>query len=160
MRHQFIRNFIMGTLIGFSTIANAQNSKTMNNTSEEKKVLQAIEKMTIAFESKDIDAVMACYEKNATIVFEPEKPVSDSTQLRMMFEEMSKLNPKFTYSGHEVFIAGDIATHIAPWQMTATAPDGTTIQQSGLSVAILRKQANGQWLMVIDNPHGQFLMKK
>lgn len=160
MRHRFIRNFIMGTLIGFSTIANAQNSKTMNNTSEEKKVLQAIEKMTHAFENKDIDAVMACYEKNATIVFEPEKPVSDSTQLRMMFEEMSKLNPKFTYSGHEVFIAGDIATHIAPWQMTATAPDGTTIQQSGLSVAILRKQANGQWLMVIDNPHGQFLMKK
>ena len=73
---------------------------------------------------------------------------------------MAQANPVFTYSGHEVFIKGNVATHISPWKMTAKAPDGTVIKQSGLSVAVLRKQKNGEWLMIIDDPHGQFLMNK
>ncbi len=56
-------------------------------------------------------------------------------------------------------VQGDIAVHFAPWTMTGTAPDGTEIKQTGLSVAVLRKQADGNWLMVIDNPHGQHLME-
>ena len=42
--------------------------------------------------------------------------------------------------------------------MKGKTPDGQGIEQSGLSVAILRKQADGEWLMVIDNPHGQHLL--
>ncbi|WP_420570841.1 YybH family protein [Kordia sp.] len=129
-------------------------------TREQQNVLDAITKMTEAFQNKDIDTVMACYEPNAVIVFEPESPISDTHILREMFTKMSMVNPIFTYSGHEVFITGNIATHIAPWTMTAKAPDGTEIKQSGLSVAVLRKQKNGQWLMILDNPHGQFLMNK
>ena len=143
-----------------SIITNAQTNKTEKMTEEEQNVLQVIENMTTAFQNKDIDAVMACYEPNAVVVFEPESPVSDTNILRKMFTEMSMLNPVFTYSGHDVFISGDIATHIAPWEMTATAPDGTEIKQSGLSVAVLKKQTNGTWLMAIDNPHGQFLMNQ
>jgi len=77
-----------------------------------------------------------------------------------MFTGMSMANPVFTYSGHEVFISGDIATHIAPWEMTAKAPDGSKIKQSGLSVATLKKQENGKWLLTFDNPHASFLMSK
>ncbi len=141
-----------------SIIMNAQIKKKM--TTAQQNVLEAIEKMTKAFENKDIDTVMACYEPNAVIVFEPESPISDANVLREMFTKMAMINPKFTYSGHEVFITGNIATHIAPWEMTAKAPDGTEIKQSGLSIAVLRKQENGEWLMILDNPHGQFLMTK
>ncbi len=137
---------------------NAQTQKTM--TQEQENVLNAIETMTTAFQNKEIDAVMACYEPNATVVFEPESPVNDTNVLREMFTAMSMANPVFTYSGHEVFIAGNIATHIAPWEMTAKTQDGETIKQNGLSIAVLRKQPDGRWLIVIDDPHGQFLMTK
>lgn len=143
-----------------SITINSQTNKTKKMTVEQQNVLNAIQKMTKAFENKDIDKVMSCYEPNSVVVFEPESPVSDSNTLREMFTGMSIANPVFTYSGHEVFISGNIATHIAPWEMTAKAPDGSEIKQSGLSVAVLRKQKNGEWLMVIDNPHGQFLMTK
>lgn len=129
-------------------------------TPEQQEVLNAVKKMTKAFEEKDIDTVMLSYEANATVVFEPGQPISDNDTIRKMFTEMSAISPKFTYSGHEVIVTGDIATHIAPWQMQATTPDGTAIKQSGLSVAILRKQKNNSWLMVIDNPHGQNLLNQ
>ncbi|WP_158655180.1 YybH family protein [Flavivirga eckloniae] len=143
-----------------SIIINSQTNKTEKMTVEQQNVLNTIEKMTTAFQNKKIDEVMACYEPNAVVVFEPELPISDTNVLKEMFTKMSMLNPIFTYSGHEVFITGNIATHITPWKMTAKAPDGTDIKESGLSIAVLRKQDDGTWLMILDNPHGQFLMNK
>jgi uncharacterized protein (TIGR02246 family) len=129
-------------------------------TATQKEVLKTVETMTAAFQKNDINGVMACYAPNAVVVFEPESPISDPAILREMFTKMAMAKPQFTYSGHEVLISGNTATHIAPWKMTATAPDGTIIKQSGLSVAVLKKQKNGNWLLAIDNPHGQFLLDK
>lgn len=121
-------------------------------------VQSAIESMTSAFEKSDIDAVMRAYEPGAAVLFEPGQPVTDAQQLRQMFAGMAAAKPVFTYSGHEVVVSGDTAVHIAPWQMVAHSPDGQEIRQSGLSVAVLRRQADGLWKMVIDNPHGGRLL--
>lgn len=78
----------------------------------------------------------------------------------MAFTQFAAMNPKFTFTGHEIYISGNIATHIAPWTMVGQMPDGTKIEQSGLSVVVLRQQADGSWLMIQDNPSGQFSMSK
>ncbi len=64
-----------------------------------------------------------------------------------------------SFAGHEVIVNGDTALHIAPWSMSGTGPNGAAVEQSGLSVAVLRRQADGGWKMVIDNPHGQMLLE-
>jgi ketosteroid isomerase-like protein len=125
---------------------------------EQMNVYSTIEKMVAAFQAKDIDGVLEAYEDGAAVMFEPQKPVSGKDALRMVFSQAAGIDPKYTFGGHEICVTGDIATHIAPWSMTGRLPDGTKIEQSGLSVAVLRKQADGRWLMVQDNPHGQFLL--
>lgn len=140
-----------------NSITYAGDIQKMNQTEED--VYSTIENMTEAFHKGDIKGVMGSYETQATVVFEPNKPASDMDQIRQMFEGAFQVNPEFTYAGHDVFVSGDIALHIAPWQMKGKAPDGTEIAQSGLSVAVLRKQPDGSWRMVIDNPHGQILME-
>lgn len=129
--------------------------------SEETNVLNTVESMTDAFNQKDIHGVLSSYETDAAVMFEPEEKISDPAVLRQMFEGAFNLNPTFSYpNGHEVYISNDIALHISPWVMKGSQPDGSKIEQSGLSVAILRKQTNGRWLLVLDNPHGQLLMEK
>lgn len=153
----------MVILVCMTSFIQAQTKIVMETstlTVEQAEVLKVINNMTSAFHQKDIEGVMASYEPHAVVVFEPEAPVSDQQMLREMFMGAFTINPKFVYSGHEVFVTGDIATHFSPWTMTGTAPDGMEIKQTGLSVAVLRKQPNGRWLMVFDNPHGQFLMQK
>jgi uncharacterized protein (TIGR02246 family) len=127
---------------------------------EQLNVLSAIEKMVAAFQSSDIDGVLASYEQDAAVMFEPQKPVTGKDTFRMIFTQAAAIAPKYTFGGHEICVTGDIATHISPWSMTGQLPDGTMIEQSGLSVAVLRKKKDGQWLMVQDNPHGQFLLGK
>lgn len=125
---------------------------------DERDVIAAVERMTTAFHAADIEGVMASYEPTATIVFQPGTPSSDPAAIRDGFGGFFALAPTFTYSGHEVVIAGDTAVHFAPWTMKGTAPDGSEILQHGLSVAVLRRQADGGWRMVIDNPFGQHLL--
>lgn len=131
-----------------------------NFNSEQKAVLNAILGMTEAFHKKDINGVLASYEPGAVIAFAPGKPVSGVNAIREGFNGFFLLNPAFTYSDHEVFVSGDLAIHFAPWSMTGKMPDGDQVHKNGLSVAVLRKQADGKWLMVFDNPFGQHLFEK
>ncbi len=142
------------------TVQKTDKKMENNFNDEQKKVFSTIEKMVTAFQNKDIDGVLATYEDNAIVMFEPQKPVQGKETLRAVFTQFVGMNPQYTFSGHEIYISGDIATHTAPWKMVGQLPDGTKIEQSGLSVAVLRKQADGNWLMIQDNPHGQFLLGK
>ena len=130
----------------------------MSTTETERAVLQAVQSMTDAFHAKDIEGVMASYAPGATIVFEPGTPVSDPSAQRQAFEGFFAVSPRFTYAGHQVVVSGGRAVHFAPWTMTGTQPDGQTMEMNGLSVAVLERQPDGRWLMVIDNPYGDHLL--
>jgi uncharacterized protein (TIGR02246 family) len=123
-------------------------------------IVSTIVSMTEAFHRGDIVEILRAYEPAAVVVGEPYKPATGEAALRAMFAGFIALKPEFTYSGHDVVIAGDLALHLAPWHMAGVAPDGTKVQQKGLSVAVLRRQADGRWLMVIDQPYGDALLRE
>ena len=123
-------------------------------------VVSTIVTMTEAFHRGDIPGILATYEPAAVVVGEPGKPAAGEAALRALFAGFIALKPQFTYSGHDVVVAGDLALHLAPWHMTGVTPDGTQIEQKGLSVAVLRRQVDGRWLMVVDQPHGDALLRQ
>lgn len=143
--------------LALSTTSITAGESKMN--AEQTNVLNLIESMTTAFEAKDFDTVMTTYEPNVTIMFEPGKATTENAAIVAAFKEFAAADPRFTYSGHEVIVQGDIALHIAPWNMMGVLPDGQNIEQSGMSVAVARRQADGSWKMVIDNPHGSRLLQ-
>ena len=128
--------------------------------SEHARIQATIDTMTSAFATHDIDGVLSTYEEGAVVVGEPGAPISGTPALRGLFQQFIALDPKFTFFDHEIVQAGDIALHLNTWKMQGRKPDGTPVELGGLSVAVLRKQADGRWLMVIDNPFGDHLMAK
>lgn len=154
------RSSLMLLGLCLSLFSNAQTLNSMQKQTfdlKQQAVLRAVQQMTDAFHRKDIKGVMDSYEPNALVVFDPQHPIQDAEALKARFVQSFGISPKFEYSGHEVFVNGNIGVHVAPWTMTATAPDGTPIKQTGLSIAVLRQQMDGKWLMVFDDPHGQYL---
>lgn len=127
----------------------------MNDTAQ---VIAAVHSMTESFHDADLAGVLAAYEPNAVVAFEPGKPVSGDRALREGFKMFFGFAPHFTYGGHEVLVAGDTALHFAPWTMRGKGPDGKPMQQRGLSVALLRRGSDGRWRLVIDNPFGDRLL--
>jgi uncharacterized protein (TIGR02246 family) len=116
-------------------------------------ILKTIETMTGNFAAGNIDGVMATYESGAVVVGQPSQPVSGNEALRAMFQQFVEQGVAFTYGAHEVVVAGDVALHLMKW--TAPSPEGN---MSALSVAVLRRQPDGTWKMVIDHPFGDAVM--
>lgn len=48
----------------------------------------------------------------------------------------------------------DLALVMFQWKSQATMPDGTLKTWTGLATDIVRRQADGRWLMVLDNACG------
>lgn len=130
------------------------------DTRNEHAVISAVESMTHAFHHSDLQAVLDHYEANASVAFQPGMAAIGHEAIADGFRMAFEMKPTFTYGGHEVTVSGDIALHIAPWNMTATAPDGKAIHDQGLSVAVLRRAPSGAWKLLVDNPHGEQLMAK
>lgn len=122
-------------------------------------VIRSVETMTAAFHSGDLAGVLAAYEPGAAVAFAPGRAVSGQSALSEGFHDFFQISPRFSYSGHDVMVSGNLALHIAPWSMRGTAPDGSSIGQRGLSVAVLRRAANGKWQLVLDNPFGDRLLE-
>jgi uncharacterized protein (TIGR02246 family) len=122
-------------------------------------ILSTISDMTSAFHRGDLDGIMQTYEPGAVVIGEPGVAVSGTPALRAMFAGFIAAKAQFTFQGHEVVQADDLALHITPWRMAGVAPDGTPVAASGLSVAVLRRQADGRWLMVIDDPYGDAIQR-
>ena len=103
----------------------------------------------------DVDALMSLYEPDA--VFQPQPGVSlrGPSEIRPAIAQLAALHPRI--SSHEepdVVVVGDLALVSNEWTMTAQAPDGTHVEQRGVSADLLRRQPDGSWLVLIDQPRG------
>jgi ketosteroid isomerase-like protein len=121
---------------------------------DERAVLETVGSMTSAFAAGEIDAVLATYEAGAIVVAAPGAPVGGTEALRRMFADFVAAGVAFTYGAHEVVVAGDLGLHLMQW--TAPGPEG---EQTALSVAVLRRQPDGSWRMVIDHPFGDGVLQ-
>ncbi|MGB0955231.1 MAG: YybH family protein [Panacagrimonas sp.] len=143
------------SLMAMAVSAQTQEAKMQETKmKDQNEVFAVIDTMTTAFAKGDIDTVMSTYAPEAVVVGEPGKPITGNSELRGMFASFVEAGVAFTYGAHEVVIAGDTALHLMKW--TAPQPDGGTA--SALSVAVLRRQPDGAWKMVIDHPFGDAVM--
>jgi ketosteroid isomerase-like protein len=117
---------------------------------QKEQILSTVNQMVAAFHEGDIIGILKTYEPGAVVVAEPGAPVTGKSALEAMFAGFIAAGARFTFLGHEVVQAGDLAVHFTPWRMTGTG--------GGLSVAVLRRQPDGKWLMVIDDPYGDSVM--
>lgn len=136
------------------TLSAALTHTQENQMTTQNEVHAIIRTMTNAFAKADIDTVMSTYAPEAVVMGEPGNPATGNSALREMFASYIEAGVAFTYGAHEVVIAGDTALHLMKW--TAPQPDGG--KANSLSIAVLRRQPDGDWKMVIDHPFGDGVM--
>jgi ketosteroid isomerase-like protein len=69
------------------------------------------------------------------------------SQFTSMKEPELKLTPR------KVLQAGDVALVVSDWTFSGKGPDGI-LSVSGTSTDVMRRQADGTWRYLIDNPDG------
>lgn len=115
---------------------------------------------TFARRARAGDAVglVALYEQGA--VFEPTigATLRGTDQISSALAELAALHPTIEYVGEpDVVIVDDIALVSNSWTMTAALPDGSVLREGGVSADVLRRQPDGTWRVLIDQPRGETL---
>lgn len=110
-----------------------------------------------AITSGDLDAALALYEPGATFAIPAafgEGSVTGHGALRESFSGFLAMNPTLTVNAEKTLLSGDIALVVGSWTLTGSDPEGNEIDTGGRFSDIVRRQPDGSWLFVIDNPNG------
>jgi len=116
--------------------------------------IDVISRLMDAINSGDLETAAALYEPGAVMVVQPGKLARGSAQLREALAGFIALEPTLTSEAHEVIEAGDVAQCVSRWTLRGTDPAGNALVLAGESSDILRRQEDGRWLIVLDNPWG------
>jgi ketosteroid isomerase-like protein len=109
-----------------------------------------------ALKNKDLDAAVALYEPNASLVLDSGEVVMGQAAIRealngfLAFEEVHFTREITAIQSGD----GNLAILRGAWSATNTGLDGKRVTVTGNNVEMVRRQPDGTWLFVIDNPRG------
>jgi uncharacterized protein (TIGR02246 family) len=107
------------------------------------------------FSAGDIESLLALYEPDAVILPAPGQPAQGHNAIRAVLSNFLALKGEFQMDAPTVVESGDVALLMGKWTLKGTNPaDGQAVEMAGQTSDIIRRQADGSWLFVIDNPFG------
>ena len=121
---------------------------------EEPGPIDVITRLVTAVNACDLESAVALFEPGASFVIKPGLVVNGTRGIRQALEGFMALKPTLTIDSQQVVQAGDVAQYCARWNLRGIDPLGTDMQLGGRSSSILRQQADGRWLFLVDNPWG------
>ena len=107
-----------------------------------------------AMNAHDMNAALALYEDGAGMASMEGVFASGQDGIRSQLEPFFAMKAKIGGRVARTFMANDLALIFVEWAAEARRPDGNKINFGGVSTDVLRRQRDGSWLMVIDNPTG------
>ena len=107
-----------------------------------------------ALNSGNLEAAADLYEADATFFPQPGQPVTGAAAIREALAGFIAMKPTLNIEIVVSATTGDIALTQNKWTMKATGPDGSPMDLGGQSAEVVRRQADGSWKFVIDNPWG------
>jgi uncharacterized protein (TIGR02246 family) len=110
------------------------------------------ERFEAAVNSKDVDAMMALYDVDGVAIELDGSECTGEAAFRAMLTGLAGALSDLEGTTTKVIVAGDIALTAGTWTAQVPGPDGGLVTASGTNVEVSRRQADGTWLLVIDDP--------
>lgn len=109
-----------------------------------------------ALESGDLETTVSLYEPTATLFKKSGSTVTGHEQIRIANAALIAIKPTFTIEFIKTTLSGDqtIATTRMKASLVGIAEDGREIRGDIHTLEVLRKQNDGSWRYIIDDPYG------
>lgn len=120
--------------------------------------LDVVTQLVRAMNKCELDSALRLFEPGATFVVRPGVVVSGTSAIRQALAGFMAVKPTLTIEAQQIVEAGDVAQYCARWNIRGTDPAGNAVQMNGRSSSILRRQSNGTWLFLVDNPWGTHIV--
>jgi uncharacterized protein (TIGR02246 family) len=115
---------------------------------------QVLKSIVDGINAGNLDALMALYEPEAAFATQPGSLAHGLPRVREALGGFVAMKGKLDLKVTRVLEVGDLALVIGTWSFTGTGPDGKPVTLAAKNADVLRRQADGSWRFVIDNPWG------
>lgn len=115
---------------------------------------QVLESIVEGINTGNFDALLALYEPEAAFATQPGSLAHGLAGIREALGGFIAMKGKLDLKVTRVLEVGDLALVIGSWSFTGTGPGGEPVKLAAKNADVLRRQANGSWRFVIDNPWG------
>ncbi len=102
----------------------------------------------------NLDALMPLYEPEAAFAAQPGSLKHGLSGVRDSLAGFIAMKGTLDLKVTRVLEVSDLALVTGVWSFTGTGPDGEPVKLAGHNADVLRRQEDGSWRFVIDNPWG------
>ena len=115
---------------------------------------QVLDTIVTGINSGDLDSLMPLYESDAAFASQPGSLAHGVPGVREALTGFISMNGKLDLEVTRVLEVDDLALVTGVWSFDGTGPDGEPVQLAAKNADVLRRQGDGSWRFVIDNPWG------
>jgi uncharacterized protein (TIGR02246 family) len=115
---------------------------------------QVLKSIVDGINTGNLDALMSLYEPEAAFAPQPGSLAHGLTGVRESLAAFIAMKGTLDLTVTRVLEAGGLALVAGVWSFTGTGPDGGLVALTGHNADVLRRQEDGSWRFVIDNPWG------
>ena len=101
----------------------------------------------------DVNGVVALYEPDAVLVSPGGQPITGTQALRQAYTQLFAGNPKFEGETQGAIHNGDLALTSTQFTTSSVGPGGKLLTMKSATTEVARRQPDGTWLWVIDQPN-------
>ena len=115
---------------------------------------QVLESIVAGINAGDLEGLMPLYEADAAFAAEPGKLAHGAPGVSGALAGFISMNGTLDLEVTRVLEVDDLALVCGVWSFDGTGPDGEPVRLAANNADVLRRQSDGSWRFVIDNPWG------
>jgi ketosteroid isomerase-like protein len=115
---------------------------------------QVLDAIVAGINSGDLESLLPLYETGAAFAARPGHLAHGAKGIGEALTGFIDMNGELDLEVTRVLEVDDLALVIGVWSFNGTGPDGEPVQLTARNADVLRRQPDGTWRFVIDNPWG------